>query len=186
MKKLLVCLVLAGAIGVAYYSALGNDFVFDDYLLVVESPVVRSSQPLAHFLASPTSLGYRPFRNLSYLLDVRAGGMQPWVFRLSNLLYHWLAACFVFLIALRLTNSRPGIQSQAVAARGICRRLVGVASCADRRGHVHFRAPRYSWRAVCLFRILDVSAFSRVDDCGEREIRLARVVLSRVRTRHHE
>ena len=44
MKKLLVCLVLAGAIGAAYYSALGNDFVFDDYLLVVESPVVRSSQ----------------------------------------------------------------------------------------------------------------------------------------------
>ncbi len=116
MKKLLVCLVLAGAIGVAYYSALGNDFVFDDYLLVVESPVVRSSQPLAHFLASPTSLGYRPFRNLSYLLDVRAGGMQPWVFRLSNLLYHWLAACFVFFIVLRLTNSRPGTQSQAVAA----------------------------------------------------------------------
>ena len=53
MKKLLVCLVLAGAIGAAYYNALGNDFVFDDYMLVVESPVVNGSQPLAHFLASP-------------------------------------------------------------------------------------------------------------------------------------
>ena len=38
MKKLLFCLALAGAIGVAYYNALGNDFVFDDYLLVVDSP----------------------------------------------------------------------------------------------------------------------------------------------------
>ena len=108
MKKLLVCLVLAAAIGVLIISALGNEFVFDDYLLVVESPVVRSSQPLAHFLASPTSLGYRPFRNLSYIVDVRVGGMQPWVFRLSNLFYHWLSACFVFFITLRLTNSRSG------------------------------------------------------------------------------
>ena len=51
MKKLLVCLVLAAAIGAAYYNALSNEFVFDDYMLVVENPVVRSSQPLAHFLA---------------------------------------------------------------------------------------------------------------------------------------
>lgn len=112
MKKLLVCLVLAAAIGAAYFNALSNEFVFDDYLLVVENPVVHSSQPLAHFLASPTSLGYRPFRNLSYIVDVRVGGMQPWVLHLSNLFYHWLSACFVFFITLRLTNSRSDTPSQ--------------------------------------------------------------------------
>ena len=46
MKKLLVCLVLAAAIGAAYYNALSNEFVFDDYMLVVESPVVQSSQSI--------------------------------------------------------------------------------------------------------------------------------------------
>ena len=61
---------------------------------------------------SPTSLGYRPFRNLSYIVDVRVGGMQPWVLHLSNLFYHWLSACFVFFITLRLTNSRSGTPSQ--------------------------------------------------------------------------
>jgi protein O-mannosyl-transferase len=112
MRKLLVCLVLAATIGVAYYNALGNDFVFDDYMLVAESPLVRSSRPLSQFLLSPTSLGYRPFRNLSYIVDVRIGGMQPWVLHLSNLFYHWLSACFVFFITFRLTNSRLGTSSQ--------------------------------------------------------------------------
>lgn len=106
MKKLLFCLVLAGAIAGAYYNALENDFVFDDYLLVAESPLVRSSWPLVDFFFSPTSLGYRPFRNLSYIIDVRLGGMHPWVFHVSNLVYHWLCACFVFFVALRLTNVR--------------------------------------------------------------------------------
>jgi len=115
MKKLLVCLVLAGAIGAAYYNALGNDFVFDDYMLVAESPLIHSPRPLMHFLLAPLSLGYRPFRNLSYLVDVRLGGMQPWVLHLSNLIYHWLSACFVFFIVLRLTNARPGLPLQPTA-----------------------------------------------------------------------
>ena len=33
MKRLVVCVSLAMAIGGAYYNALGNGFVFDDYLL---------------------------------------------------------------------------------------------------------------------------------------------------------
>ncbi len=104
MKKLLVCLVLAGAIGVAYYNAVGNGFVFDDYMLVTENPLLRSVQPLTNILLSSHSLGQRPFRNFSYLIDVRVGGMHPWVFHASNLLYHWLSACVVFFVTLRLTN----------------------------------------------------------------------------------
>src|SRR5512144_1345773 len=107
MKKLLVCLVLAGAIAAAYYNALGNDFVFDDYLLVVENPLIRNAPPITQFLSSPLSFGYRPFRNLSYIIDIQLGGMHPWVLHLNNLIYHWVAACLVFLIVLRLTNAPP-------------------------------------------------------------------------------
>jgi Flp pilus assembly protein TadD len=116
MKKLLFCLALAGAIGVAYYNAIWNDFVFDDYLLVAENPLIRSTAPLSQFFLSPTSFGYRPFRNLSYMIDMRLGGMQPWVFHLSNLAYHWLCTCFVFLVALRLTNARTEAFPQATGA----------------------------------------------------------------------
>ncbi|MGE0824453.1 MAG: tetratricopeptide repeat protein [Candidatus Binatia bacterium] len=114
MKKLLVCLVFAGAIGGAYYNTLGNDFVFDDYLLVVENPFVRSTKPLSEFLLAPLSLGYRPFRTLSYVIDARIGGVQPWVFHASNLFYHWLTTCLVFLVTLRLTNMVPERQADAL------------------------------------------------------------------------
>jgi len=104
MKRLFVCLGLAVAIGGAYYNALGNGFVFDDYLLVVDKPLIRTSQSLWTLLSNPLSLEYRPLRTFSYILDYRLGGMQPWVFHASNVVYHWITACFVFLIALRLTN----------------------------------------------------------------------------------
>ncbi len=111
MKRLVVCVSLAIAIGGAYYNALGNGFVFDDYLLVVDRPVVRTSLSLWAVLSDPLSLGYRPLRTFSYLLDYRIGGMQPWVFHLSNLLYHWVTACLVFLVALRLTNA-PTVEEE--------------------------------------------------------------------------
>lgn len=105
MKRLVVCVSLAIAIGGAYYNALGNGFVFDDYLLVVDKPAIRTASSIWTVLSNPLSLGYRPLRTFSYLLDYRIGGMQPWVFHLSNLLYHWVTACLVFLVALRLTNA---------------------------------------------------------------------------------
>ena len=105
MKRLVVCVSLAIAIGGAYYNALGNGFVFDDYLLVVDNPLIRTSRSLWTLLSNPLSLGYRPLRTFSYIIDYRIGGMQPWVFHLSNLLYHWITACVVFLVALRLTNT---------------------------------------------------------------------------------
>lgn len=105
MTRLLVCLSLGLAIGGAYYNAVGNGFVFDDYLLVVDNPLVRTSRSLWMLLSNPLSLGYRPLRTFSYILDYRLGGMQPWGFHLSNLLYHWGTACLVFLTALRLTNA---------------------------------------------------------------------------------
>lgn len=112
MKRLVVCVSLAIAIGGAYYNALGNGFVFDDYLLVVDKPIMRTSQSLLTVLSDPLSLGYRPLRTFSYLLDYRLGGMSPSVFHLSNLLYHWITACLVFLVALRLTND-PTVEEES-------------------------------------------------------------------------
>src|SRR5262249_37081759 len=97
MKRLAVCLGLALAIWAAYYNALGNGFVFDDYLLVVDNGLVRTHASVSQLLSKPLSLGYRPLRTLSYLVDFRLAGMQPWAFHASNLFYHWVTSCLVFL-----------------------------------------------------------------------------------------
>ena len=112
MQKLSVTLLLAIAIGGVYYNALGNGFVFDDYLSVVNRSAIPrvASEPLLAF--SPAVLGYRPLRTLSYVLDYRLGGMHPWAFHLSNLVYHWLTACLVFFVTLRLVASEKVVSSQ--------------------------------------------------------------------------
>ena len=115
MKWLWVYLGLAVAIGGAYYNALGNGFVFDDYVLVVDHPYIRTARPLLTLLGTLPSLGYRPLRTFSYVIDYRLGGMHPWVFHVSNVLYHWITACFVFLVALRLTNTSAARQDGYMA-----------------------------------------------------------------------
>jgi Flp pilus assembly protein TadD len=116
MKKLAVCLLLAVAIGSVYYNALSNGFIFDDYLLIVN----RSALP--QMAANPTlafdlkALGYRPLRTLSYVLDYRLGGLNPWIFHLSNLVYHWLTACLVFLVTFRLVANEKAASSQLPVA----------------------------------------------------------------------
>jgi len=112
MKKLAVCLLLAVAIGSVYYNALSNGFVFDDYLLVVERAALPqvASQPALGF--SPKVVGYRPLRTLSYVLDYRLGGLDPWIFHLSNLVYHWLTACLVFLVTAQLMANDAGVRGQ--------------------------------------------------------------------------
>jgi hypothetical protein len=116
MRKLAVILLLAVAIGGVYYNALSNGFVFDDYLLVVEHAAIPrvASDPLLAF--SPAVVGYRPLRTLSYVLDYRLGGMHPWIFHLSNLVYHWVAACLVFLVTLRLVANEKVASCQLPVA----------------------------------------------------------------------
>ena len=105
MKKLTVWLLLGAAIGGAYYNALGNGFVFDDYLLIVNNPTISGIASEPELVLSPRALGYRSLRTLSYVLDYRLGGMQPWIFHLNNILYHWIAACLVFLVASQLAEN---------------------------------------------------------------------------------
>jgi len=81
---------LVAAVALAYANALGNDFVFDDFLLIVDQPGVRV--PLAE---GWSGLGYRPLRMLSYRLDYALGGMEPWVFHLGNVVYHAVTTLLV-------------------------------------------------------------------------------------------
>ena len=111
-----MAIVIAGA----YANALGNGFVFDDFSLVVNNPALPRIAADPSLVLTPKARGYRPVRTLSYVVDYRLGGVQAgqldaWIFHLNNIVYHWLTACLVFLIALRLTNIRThlgGAQSE--------------------------------------------------------------------------
>lgn len=94
----LVLLVLA-----TYGTSLEGDFVFDDRLLVVENEMV-AEPPWNLAALFETSVGgrvnYRPLRTLSYMVDYQlAGGLEPWVFHASNLVYHSLVVLSLHALA---------------------------------------------------------------------------------------
>ncbi len=99
----LVATGLVGAVAIVYANAIGNDFVFDDFLLIIDEPAVRV--PLTD---GWEMLRYRPMRMLSYRLDYAIGGMHEWIFHLSNVIYHAISVLLVHGVLRRLGASGWG------------------------------------------------------------------------------
>ena len=73
-----------------YLNSLPNEFIFDDVPLVQNSLNVLKGG----FWDLVTS--YRPIRYLTYAFDYHIFGMNPWGFRLMNVLYHALTVISLF------------------------------------------------------------------------------------------
>jgi tetratricopeptide (TPR) repeat protein len=88
--------------------------VYDDDMLIVQNPYVRSFQHLKEIFAAnvwsfqgPTvSNYYRPMMTLSFLISYKIFGLRPYGFHLVSLLFHALVVCLVFALTKRLTGHR--------------------------------------------------------------------------------
>jgi hypothetical protein len=67
-----------------YANALSNGFVFDDIPLIQDNQQIRSLRHMAEIFGRQ---GYRPVRTLTYALDYRLFGFQPFYFHLTNVLF---------------------------------------------------------------------------------------------------
>lgn len=94
-----------------YANTLDNSFVLDDNAYIVDNYLLRDLGNLPKFIAVPADaivedlqpglLRGRNVRWLTYALDYALGQGQPWMFHLSNILWHALASIGVFLLARR-------------------------------------------------------------------------------------
>jgi len=117
-------LVALAAVAV-YANTLGNGFVYDDLHQVLEDPRIRGLSGLDDIFGSgvwsfkwgPSSY-YRPMMQLSYLLTYQVAGLTPWVFHLVNVLLHAGASLVLYLLALRVLESRPRVSAPDTAAPG--------------------------------------------------------------------
>jgi len=93
----------------AYANALDGPFQFDDWNVIVESPLVRS---LPDWWAGMP--GIRPLLKLSYALDHQFGH-GALGFRLTNLALHAVNTALVFMLLRRLSSAllRPGQTDRA-------------------------------------------------------------------------
>lgn len=114
-KQNLIAVILIAFIGlIIYANSLFNSFIWDDYSLVVNNQLIRSFDYIKRIFKANlynelrgvrATDFYRPVQNLTYTLDYRFFGLNPFGYHLSNILFHILNAllvyCLIFIMAKR-------------------------------------------------------------------------------------
>jgi len=92
-------MILALAIGAAYWSGLHAPFQFDDVSAIVENVAIRHWWPFARGLPTATQVAGRPVVALSYAVNFQWAGLDPFGYRVVNLLIHFACAWLLYAIA---------------------------------------------------------------------------------------
>ena len=90
-----------------YGPSLPTPFLYDDLPNIVTNEDLRADHPLAALLADhPSSAQFdrRPVGGLVSLFNFRTAGLNEKLFRVTNLIIHWLAAGALCLVAVQLAQ----------------------------------------------------------------------------------
>lgn len=101
VKILLILLVVSS---VVYANSINNGFVYDDKSSIVDNPYIRNISAIPGSFVHPeylTSAGirnhYRPLVVISHTINYAVGGLNPAVYRITNLLFHIGTAFLLYL-----------------------------------------------------------------------------------------
>jgi tetratricopeptide (TPR) repeat protein len=110
---LIIILALFTVILACYSSVLNAGFVWDDEFIVLRNSLLRapiwSLQAFRQDIVNSSftyTLYYRPLQILSYAVDYRAGGMNPFVFHLANIFLHFLNSVVVLFLAYKVSGEK--------------------------------------------------------------------------------
>ncbi len=107
--RLVVCAIpIVLLTAVVFSGAFANHFLnWDDPANVTQNPHIRTIAwtSVKAWFTTPLLGMYSPLVYLSYSIDFRLGGLDPFVYHATNLLLHLLNATLVLLIVARLTKS---------------------------------------------------------------------------------
>lgn len=110
-------LALSAIIVAAFWPALSGGFIFDDYSIFVENPVVHISDwhwQAWHALWTWSLINIqRPLVMFTYALNYALGG-STWGFKATNLAFHLLNAMLVWLLANRLLAASWNTPSNSI------------------------------------------------------------------------
>ncbi|HXF67790.1 MAG TPA: tetratricopeptide repeat protein [Burkholderiales bacterium] len=113
------------AVTATYWPALGNGFVWDDWVPLVDSPVFREPARWREALLTPPlqdPVGVRPLAMLSFMLQLWAGHREPAPFHLANIGIHALNVLLLVLLVWRVLSegaSRQWVRAVAAASSGL-------------------------------------------------------------------
>lgn len=104
---MLIGLIITAA---AYVPGLHGGFLFDDFPNIVDNkdiqPIDASLSSLIRaMLSSPASELKRPLASLSFAINYLLGGLDPFGMKLTNLVFHLINGCLVFLLGRQLIEA---------------------------------------------------------------------------------
>jgi protein O-mannosyl-transferase len=103
---------------VIYSGSINGEFLFDDKILITQNIYVKDLKYVpvlfttdeylpAVIHAEKTYNYYRPLQTLSFALNYRIWGLQPFGYHLTNILFHSIVAFLVFCLLARLFSDPP-------------------------------------------------------------------------------
>jgi hypothetical protein len=122
MHKKAIVLIIAVTI-ISFANCLGNGFVGDDSSLIVENPFYRSLKNIPRLLTKDAiadsdavlnhetkyygtgAVAYRPVSALTYFMDYRIWGLNPFGYHLMNVCLHLLNALGVYFLLFYILRS---------------------------------------------------------------------------------
>jgi Tfp pilus assembly protein PilF len=113
-SDLILMAFLAVGAALLYLNTLGNGFISDDEMQVLQNPYIRNLHYLAKIFTTPATshIGaerpnyYRPLMNVGYLLCYQVFGLRASGFHLANVVLHVAVVCAVFLLTQRMFQNR--------------------------------------------------------------------------------
>ncbi len=91
---------------VAYLPSIGGGFIWDDYLLLVDNPLVKASDGLHRIWSTAQAIDYWPATNTSFWIEWRLWELNSMGYHVTNLFLHVLESLLVWIVLRRL--SVPG------------------------------------------------------------------------------
>ena len=94
-------LILLSAVTLVYFNSFGGVFLFDDERFVMQNPFYKTLWPLTTPMLNPLSI-MLPLRGLTFAVNFRISGNEPWSYHLFNLLVHLGATLALYALVARL------------------------------------------------------------------------------------
>lgn len=101
-------LLYLGGTFLIYSGSLGNEFLYDDSLYVVNNHLIKNFdiQGIAEIFTSFYLWDYLPITIFSFSLDYWIHGLNPWGYHLTNSLLHFSNTVLLHLVVFRITGSK--------------------------------------------------------------------------------
>ncbi|MFA5362875.1 MAG: tetratricopeptide repeat protein [Candidatus Omnitrophota bacterium] len=104
-KNYFWAIILIGlAVFSVYFVCLPNNFIFDDYHMIVKNNFLKHADSLPQFFKGditsyPIARGmYRPLLMLTFAFDYFLGGVRPYGYHLVNIFIHFLNAYLLYIL----------------------------------------------------------------------------------------